>query len=52
MGFKLGEFGTSEDETEVPIGRDWRMFRSLREETDGSVLTASPLDEVSVAFSE
>ena len=52
MGFKLGEFGTSEDETEVPIGRDWRMFRSLREETDGSVLMSGSADIISEAFSE
>ena len=52
VGFELGEFGASEDEMKMPVMGDWRMFGSLREETDGSVLTASPLDEVSVAFSE
>ena len=47
----LGEFGTGEDEPQVSVSRDRRVFGSLREETDGSVFTRSTYI-VSEAFSE
>ena len=51
MKVTFGHFGTGEDEPQVSVRGDGGMFRSLGEETDGSVFTRST-DIVSEAFSE
>ena len=52
MESHLSEFGTSEDESQVSIDRDRRVFRSLGEETDGSVMASPSLYEISEASAE
>ena len=48
----LREFGTSEDESQVPIDRDRRVFRSLGEKMISTLMISSSLDGVSEASSK
>ena len=52
MQFHLREFGTEEDETEVSIAWDGRVFGTLREEMDRTVVGTSSLNEVAVPSTE
>ena len=47
VGIELGEIGTKEDETKVPVGRDLTLRVALSEEA-----VFASLDVVSEAFSE
>ena len=52
MESHLSEIGTGEDESQVSIDRDRRVFRSLGEKMISTLMISSSLDGVSEAFSE